>query len=81
MKFQAEAESQRKIASQFTAAEDEIDLPSTRASRSMIDRAGGRRFFKMHFLLRVKLPHHLQQRGDFLFGEKLEERVHKGDSK
>jgi hypothetical protein len=76
MEFQAVTESQREIASQIIAAKDEIDLSVSGILKQFGSCIHGNGTIKAHFLLRVKLIHHLEERGNFLFRQELEEHVH-----
>lgn len=76
MEFQAEAERERKISGQFSAAKDQVNLRQPRVFQSPVYGLRRRQFVEMHFLLRIELAHHFQQRGNLLVREKLKECIH-----
>ena len=66
VKFQAKAEREGEVSSEFRTAKDEIDL----SQLGMIQRPGGRagscRFIEMHMLLGIEFAHEFEQGGQIL---------------
>jgi hypothetical protein len=76
VKLQAEAERKRKVSGKRGPTKDQVNLPQFRGLHQAFNPAAGGSFVKTHVLLPIKFAHHLQQRREILFREKLEKNVH-----